>query len=554
MNNKMLKALAKRLEIGLMRQAINTCSKWSERYRVMGAPFPGLVNHIHHPWTKEMRDCEDELVCGQKAAQMGYTEVALDKTFYTIDIKGQSVMYILPSSGEASDFSSTRFDPALELSPHLQQLFSDVKNVGIKRAGAASLFLRGSRSRSQLKSVPAGLLILDELDEFKAENIPMIFERASGQKQKQFYMLSTPTVENFGINYYFRQSTQDHFMFPCPRCSKLTELLFPECLVITAEDWTDPKIKESYIKCKECNGRLDHEAKREWLALPAARWVPTAFNKNSRGFYINQLYSTTVRPDEFATAYLKSKTNPTDEQEFFNQKLGMTHVVEGAQITDEVLSKVIGKHRKMHTSPDHSLVTLGVDVGKFLHFEVDQWFLDERADLSSTDVNMQATCRVLMEGKVDHFEQLDELMRRYKVSYCVIDANPERRKALEFARRFDGFVRLCFYANNVNGKQLHLHAEEEHTVSVDRTAWLDLALGRFHREKIVLPMDVSLEYKSHAKALARIYERDDYGNPVGRYEKGHQDDHFAHARNYAEIALQLAAGNAVQSHNLSNIF
>jgi len=77
---------------------------------VMGKPFPGLLSHENHPWTKDMRDCDAEMMVGQKAAQMGYTEVALDKSFKAIDIDGISVMYILPASNpDASDFSTARF-------------------------------------------------------------------------------------------------------------------------------------------------------------------------------------------------------------------------------------------------------------------------------------------------------------------------------------------------------------------------------------------------------------------------------------------------------------
>jgi hypothetical protein len=39
----------------------------------------------------------------------------------------------------------------------------------------------------------------------------------------------------------------------------------------------------------------------------------------------------------------------------------------------------------------------------------------------------------------------------------------------------------------------------------------------------------------------RIYEKDTDGNLVGKYVKGdNNNDHFAHSRNYAEIALPLA--------------
>ena len=86
--------------------------------------------------------------------------------------------------------------------------------------------------------------------------------------------------------------------------------------------------------------------------------------------------------------------------------------------------------------------------------------------------------------------------------------------------------------------------ENEQSVSVDRTTWLDMSLGRVRRGKpwILLPSDVDAEYRAHMKALVRDYSNDQHGNPVGRYVKAEKDpDHYAHARTYAEIALPLAA-------------
>jgi hypothetical protein len=548
-----LKALlAERISSGLKRRGVTSCSRWAETYRVMGQLFPGLLNHEHHPWTKEMRDCDSEMMVGQKGAQLGFTEVALDKSFYAIDINGISVMYILPASNpDASDFSTARFDPALEQSPHLRNLFSDVKNIGHKRAGNANLYLRGSRSRSQLKSVPVGLIVLDEIDEFKAENIPLIFERLSGQTSKQSFLLSTPTIPLVGINAYFEESTQDHFFFVCPHCGRLTELLFPDCLIVTGESWTDPKVKGSYIRCKECHVTLDHKTKREWLSLTSskpARWVSARTDRTIRGFHVSQLYSPTTRPDELAVAWLKAKTNPTDEQEFYNSKLGLTHIVEGARITDTQIIECTKSHRKQLAGT--GLITLGIDVGKWLHYEATQWFLND--DTSGSDINLRAHAKVILEGKCLDFEDLDLIMQAFNIVYCVIDANPEKRKAFEFASRFMGRVRLCYYAVGVHSKQIHVHSDEELTVSVDRTAWLDVSLSRFHKGSISLPMDVSHEYKENLKALVRIYKKDADGNPVGRYEKGNKDDHFAHARNYSEIALAMAISNA-QSQDLVGV-
>ena len=548
MAHAMQELLAARISSGLKRKTITSCSAWTEAYRVMGQPFPGPWSFKKHPWAKEMHDCDAEMMIGQKGAQLCYTEVALNKSFFNIDVLGNSVLYVLPtSSPDASNFSTARFDPALEMSPHLTNLFSDVKNIGHKRAGSANMFLRGSRSRNQLKSIPVSFAAIDEVDEMVQQNIPLIFERMSGQLNQQSFLLSTPTIEHFGINAYFQQSSQDHFFFQCPSCSRLTQLVFPECLEITAESWSDPKVYDSYLKCKECKNKLVHEAKHEYLAN-TGQWVSGYTDRVMRGFHVNQMYSATVKPYQIASSYLKGQENPADEQEFWNSKMGMPHEPEGARISDADIQKCIGQYRMQDSSPGHALVTMGVDVGKWIHYEITQYGLSSM----SSDVSLSARGRLLKAGKVEHFEELDVKMKQYKVNFCVIDANPERRKALEFAQRHWGHVKLCFYGRGVNGKNITMHAPEQHTLTVDRTSWLDLSLGRIRGERMGLPADIPLEYKEHLKNLVRITEKDQDGNPVAKYIKT-GEDHYAHARNYNEIALQLAASFA-QNQDVGGVY
>lgn len=532
------------ISAGLKRKSVTSASAWAEAYRVMGGSFPGKWTFDHHPWTRDMHDAEDELIVGQKAAQMGYTEACLNRVFKTIDIDGISALYVLPSEGDASDFSADRFDPALELSPHLQKLFSNVKNVGHKRAGSANLYVRGSRSKSKLKSIPVGFIVFDEVDEMEQNNIELAFERMSGQIKQQAYMISTPTIDKFGINDYFQASTQDHFFFQCPHCSKLTELIFPECLVITAEDETDPQIRESHLICKECKHVLDGASKPEWLKT--GRWVPSYSNRMSRGFHINQMYSTTIQPWQIARLYLRSLTNPTAEQEFYNSKLGVTHAVDGAKITKAMISNCTKDYKKRYDRPAGGIVCMGVDVGRWLHVEITQ-YVDNRCP-DTGDIALDTIARVVWENKVKDFEELDALMRQYSVHTCVVDRQPETREALKFANRFDGIIRLCIYGNGVNGRVIKEHSDEPN-ITVDRTTWLDTSLARFKQGSIHLPVDVSEEYKQHIKAPVRIYKEDALGNKYGMYVCGNEDDHFAHARNYCEMALELA----VSRHTAQNI-
>ena len=506
---------------------------------MMGKPIPGPFGFKYHPWLREMHDSLAYKNVGQKSAQMGFTEWALNRSFFMIDIRRTDCLYVLPNkSPDASDFSSARFDAALELSPHLANLFSDTKNVGHKRAGSVNMYIRGSRSRGGLKSVPVGHMTLDEYDEMDEAQVVLAIERMSGQFEKSIDILSTPTIPEKRINAEFLASTQEHFQFKCPSCSRFIELTYPECFVMIGEELTDPRLHESYNCCPRCRQKLSHENK--WEYLESGLWVPAApkADPDVRGFYVNQLYSSTIRPVDLAKAAIKAELDPTDESEFFNSKLGLPHIVKGAQITDVDINNCIGNYEQ--TASGSGLVTMGVDVGNFLHVEIDQWDVNP-----GPDINTHAKCRVLAFRKLRNFEELDALMRQYQVHACVVDKFPEQRKAKEFADRFFGYVKLCFYGRGQSNRSLSVRDDEDdivvdHQVTVDRTSWLDVSLGRFRNTTITLPRNTPEEYKSHLKNQVRIYRKDAFGNPIGSYESTGAD-HFGHARNYAEIALPFAA-------------
>lgn len=546
-NHDIAKLLTERISAGLKRKSVTTCSRWALAYRVMGgASFPGPWTFKYHPWLREMHDSTAEMNVGQKSAQMGYTETALNVTFYNLD-RGVNCLYVLPSQRpDAQRFSAGRFSPALNMSPYLTKMFSDVNNTDHKRAGNTSLYITGSKSRSHLKSVDTGLIIGDELEEFDQENIPLMFERQSGQFFKQVWLLSTPRLANQGINKYFNLSSKESFFFKCPHCSKLTTLVFPECVEICGEDFNDPRIAESYLKCKECKSKLDHATKPEWLANGV--WVPEHGDRmDYRGFYINQLFSSTVTIFEIVKKYFLAQRSQSDEQEFYNSKLGVDHVVAGAAVTDADFESCIRTHKKIipptqpsitKEAPPRGLITMGVDQGNWIHYEIDLWTLP--TNRYTVDLHEEAIPKVIAEGKVKNFEDLDRLIYYYNVISTVIDAFPERRKAIELAGRFWKRIKLCFYAQGVQGKNIQIAKEEESTINVDRTSWLDLSLGRFKTGRINLPLDISTEYRDHVKALVRVYEKDKHGQDIGHYRNGNNADHYAHARNYAEIALQFA--------------
>lgn len=528
------------LASGIKRKSVTSCSRWAENYRVMGQPFPGPFSFLHHPWLRAMHDSEAEFNVGQKAAQMGYTETALNLALYAIDILGLNVLYVLPTKNpDASNFSADRFGLALELSPYLKDLFSDVSNVGHKRTGQANLYVRGSRSRSQLKSIPAAVIILDEKDEMTAKNVPLAYERAAGQTTKRIWELSTPTVPRFGINIDFEQSTQNHFFFKCPHCSRYTELVFPDSIVCTGESLNDPNLRDSHLICKECKGLLDHQTKHEWLNNKS-QWVETYEDRQKIGWYINQLYSPTVTPYEIATKMILAEDNPGHEQELYNSKMGLPRSVKGSSVTPQQIYESLGSYKQYEAHASNRIVTAGIDVGKKFHYVIDEWILPPYGT-PVVDINVEARCRTLKMGETEDLKVLEADLAAFRFDYAVIDSQPERRLAIDFANRYYGKVRACSYEMGIEGKALHIDSVEPR-VKVDRTSWLDMSLGRFKSGTITLPYDTPDEFKQHLMAPVRAYTPDAQGNMTGRWlTPDGKADHWAHARNYSEIALPLAA-------------
>lgn len=534
----------------LSRKTITTCSLWAEKYREMGPPFPGTWTFDHHPWLLEMHDAEDDIIVGQKAAQMGYTEWAMNMSFYYIDIHGLSVLYVLPTRDDASQFSSGRFDPALTLSSHIAALFSDVNNVKMKVAGHSILYIRGSKSRSQLNSIPTPIIVFDEQDEMPPENVKLGEERQSGQVVTKQLRLSTPTIPGFGINKEFEASTQDYYHFKCPSCSKLIVLKYPESLVITGDDPLDPNVANSYYICHLCKARLENDDKPNLLKSAfrggTGRFVSTHLQRPTRGFHVSQMYSmaNAGKPASIALAALKAERDETEATEFHNSKLGITYVAKGAKVTDEMLDATIGTYRQKEIQPIF-LRTMGIDVGSVLHIIVTEWKIHDTEHLGIS-VNDRATGRIVLTeetdpGDVHDFDRAHEMFMDMKCHAGVIDAEPERRAAYSFATKLWGYVLLCDYLWSQQGRQVQIAPEEEALLKVNRTAWLDMSIGRFKNGTIETPQDPHRNFRDQIKEPVRVLREDKWGNPYAVYVN-EGPDHFAHALNYAEIALPLGFG------------
>lgn len=542
MSNTLAQDFVATFVAGLNRASIVTCSQWATKYRVMNEPFPGPMSYIYHPWLIDIQDSKSLERVGQKAAQMGYTEAAINLTFYSMDILGKDVLYLLPTSTDASDFSATRFNPALINSDYLRGFFCETDNVHLKRSLRNSLYVRGSHSRSKLKSIPTPVIIFDELDEMPKQTVALAEERQSGQRVDStlIFKLSTPTITGYGINLAFNLSNQKYYHFKCPGCSRYITLDYPQNFQLVGDGIHDIRLRDSFFKCHLCDKKLDFDLKKDFLKHKSlggtGEFVATYPDREIDGFCINQMYSMAKAglPYELAKAVLLAETDPTREQELYNSKLAKTHSTKGAKVDDNMFSDKIRNHKKKDYNFD-TFRTMGIDVGLYFHVVIYEWYFESKHAFS---MNERYRPKLVLEDKTHEIEEVFQWFNDARCIAAVIDAEPERRLSISFAQRLPGRIYTCDYLYTQAGREVII-SEEELTLKVNRTAWLDLMFSRYkNKQGIMLPSDVSEEFRQNIKEPTRVFREDKWGQPYGVYLNV-GPDHFAHASTYAEIALPL---------------
>ena len=517
----------------------------------MPKPIDGPLRFNKFPWQREILNCNEPQVTIMKAAQMGFSVAGMIKCLYVVDQLRADVLYVLPTANIASDFAKARLDTIVDLSPSLRDMWAE-SNVGLKKTKHQThIYIRGSVSERNLVSMPVGTAIIDEFDRCAVRSMAMVKQRLAAHEDRHLFILSTPTLPEFGVDEEYRLGTQEHFMFKCPSCSKQIELLWPESVEICGECATDEKCHESFLKCHECGSKLPHETKEQWLST--GHWVSTEQAHGHRSFWIPQMYGPAVTAGELAIQHFKAESDEVENVEFHNQVLGVPYLMEGGRVTEELINAARRSHSKKDERPRDSsrMIVMGVDVGQFLDIIISEFIYTEDPQ---NEPHLHSIEKVLFETRIpgSDFEQLDSMMSEWQVQHCAIDFQPETNNAKAFARRFHKFVSLVQYRKGTTGHEIKVTLDDNRVpiLTVHRTAFFDMSLGRFHKGKIWVPKDISGVFKEHIQSPTRTYELDELGRPRAVYVSN-KADHLAHALLLCEIAhfraYSFTTGRAIKA-------
>lgn len=491
---------------------------WAITNKLMLQAGPYEINK--HEYQHDILREEAIRQCMRKGAQLGVSECQVLKTLHGM-VHGKyptGVLYVFPTNNDVTDFSKGRFNPLIDNNPFIKAHVTNTDAANIKNIGGAMLYLRGARvgkkiegvkkTSTKLKTVPVDRVVFDESDEIEPTMINLALQRMAHSSIKEEFYLSTPSIPDYGIDKMYNDSDQRVWMIRCEHCSTETclELEFPNCI----KQGHDGKY---YRACKKCGSEI----------LPKnGRWVSQypSRSKDMVGWWVSQLVSMYVDPGEI----LKAFNNPPDGDptEVYNSMLGMAYIPAENMLTVADVLMCCGNElmAAQHDGP----CAMGVDINKQINVVVGCKISDR-------------LYRVVYITRVENFEDLYDIAKRYNVQCAVIDILPETRKAREYQEDANYPVFLCEYKERPSKEKWG----DDGVVRAYRTEICDKT-----HSNVILPGVLEIprrntevdQFAREVSNLVKVLDEDEEtGLKVYRYKKKGQD-HYRHALNYFTLACE----------------
>lgn len=491
-----------------------------------------------------VNDSANDMVV-KKCSQVGLSEVAVRATLGMIDIKPNSTaIYTLPTGGFATTFVKSRFDPVIDDSPELRQKVDpDTDNTSLKRVGGSFLYIRGTFTQTAAISVPADILVHDEVDFSDQLTLTSFTSRLGHVKEEDIIRrrFSTPTVSGFGVSLLFDQSTQNWYAVKCSHCETWQVPKFEHDVVIPGfdgeilrdlekEDLTDPRylFDESYLACPKCKKKLTTAN----LADPSRRqWVPAKPNAERSGYQVQPFDVPTINPVRRTLRYLDDFDRKAD---WVNFKIGRDYQDSETSFVKAAVDRAFCLRQVAPIPGAASNTVIGVDVGKTSWITIA--ICNELGGLDTIYYE-----RVKLAAQATLPDRVKQLFEWYGSLLCVIDAGPEWTQALAVIDALPAGKAFACYYRKVNKPQLSFVEldEENHVALANRTGIISEAAKKVNTGLHRFCKGPDMEtYKAHLDSLKKVTRLDANGKEVESWVNN-GPDHYGHTLFFASVADNL---------------
>lgn len=248
----------------------------------------------------------------EKSTLLGNTALT-----YSCLVPGHRALYVSPSATQTKTFSNDRLKEPIETSDILKAYTTTRLSMNVfekQFINWAKITLRYAfLNADRVRGIPAWMLLLDEIQDIIADNIPVI-EQCTGhapEKWKRFRYAGTPKSLDNVIEYYrSRLSTQGEWVVPCDSCGSKGG---------AGRYWNilgEKNIGKEFLICERCGKRLNPQHNdAQWAFM--VKWDPK--NAPFESYRIPQLMVPWKKWSEILLDYKRYPRN-----QFYNEVLGLS--------------------------------------------------------------------------------------------------------------------------------------------------------------------------------------------------------------------------------------
>jgi len=539
----------------------------SGRTRDLSRMAEWLCEHTRHPknnkkaWTFKDHEMQIDIanetrhhVLIRKCSQVGLSELSVRISLAMLSIfPGSTAIYTLPTAKYAGKFAKSRIDPVVEASPTLSDLVPTGANSSeLKQFGTSFLYIVGTSGQSSPISIPADMLIRDEVDFSNQSLLSMFFSRL-GHAQDGGWIrdFSTPTVDNFGISAEFDESTQGRYAVRCGTCNEhamptfLDDVVVPgfddKLIELTKDSLNDPRydIDGAWLKCPACGNELTPEMlgdtdNREWVhALPGA---------DIGGYQVMPFDVPFINPLPKTIRAIKQYERKAD---WVNFEMGMPYEDADNSFLE---SAIEGNTCISHVPPAMHAANgcvAGLDIGKTSWMLIGKPLDNKRVDIIHAE-------RIVQNDDNHLVNRALELLKWYGVNRLVIDAGPDFTSVTQIiSKAYVDQAWGCYYVRSSKKNLSNMDVKDaEQIVTANKVGTFDDCSKAVNKGDVRFArMPESGTIKAHLMAMKRVSHNNATGDTVSAWV-GTGPDHYANALNYLMIAIQLGV---YLSHNAGPI-
>ena len=543
-------------------------SEWAEQYRILDSKTsstPGPWRNDKTPYLTgimdELTNYETEEIIFVKPTQVGGTESLFNMLGWVIQQDPSPAMIVYPSDTLGESIVANRIRPMIMASPPLRERYHENESSKSElQFDGMYVSIVGSNAPSQLASKPIRFLFLDEVDKYpgaskkEADPISLARERTKTFRNKKIVLTSTPTIKTGHIWKAMEGADEiRHYFVPCPHCGKYIELAFSQIKFPNEDGMTYADRAEfaSYV-CQECGCVITDQHKAQMLRYGEWRTVEkhTQFPRKV-AFWMNTLYSPFVRFSEIAKAFLMSKDDPDQFQNFTNSWLAEpwedTKLKTNADLVLERQTEL-----PEYTVPKWAkLLTAGVDVQETsVYFTIRAW-------------GNYLTSQNIVHGQVYSFSEIERIMNLQYVreedgepmvvSLALIDSGDNTDAVYDFCANNSEWalpskgsshpMDTHFKLSKVN--KIDSKAYGMTLAIIDTGKYKDMIAGRMRKQNgtgsWMVYRGCDREYAEQVTAEHKVNERTAGGRVVQKWvpKTSHADNHLLDCEVYAMCAADM---------------